>query len=603
MTEEAARRSRASRRRHETDPFGGNGRARILGETDGLVKVICEKRPGRPGRAPARGAHGRPVGDRAARAGLPVGELGSHARRDLASSSNRIRRSRRPSARRFSLSPEGVFTLADITMPQLGETVTEGTIIRWLKQVGDAVAHDEPLFEVSTDKVDSEVPSPAAGVPRRDPRRRGRDRRRRHQARRRRRRRRRRPAVRLRRRPPPPRAPAPAPPAAEPPAPPPPAARRGRAAAPRGRRHRVRQRRRCPRRPAPPTSRRRGRRRRRAPGAEAERQGPRALARRAPADRRERPRPAPRSRAPAWAAGSPATTCSASSTGAPPRGAAGADAAGRRAAVQPPSRQPRRRQPRAGQAPPAAGVVPPPSPGARDEVVPFTTIRRVTAEHMVRSKATSAHTLVAIEADFESDRAGPARRTRTGSATRRASASPTCPSSPGPSSTSLRDYPHLNASVGDDALIVHRDIHLGIAVDLDQRGPHRPGRAQRRRPVAARPRPRRSPISPTRARTRKLSADDIIGRDLHDHEPGPVRHVHDRADHHPAPGGDPLDRRRQAPAGRGHRAGRDRGDRRSTRSACWRSPSTTAPSTAPTRRRSCATSAQVIETRDWAAEL
>src|ERR1700677_4243236 len=49
-------------------------------------------------------------------------------------------------------------------MPQLGETVTEGTITRWMKGVGDAVERDEPLFEVSTDKVDSEVPSPAAGV-------------------------------------------------------------------------------------------------------------------------------------------------------------------------------------------------------------------------------------------------------------------------------------------------------------------------------------------------------------------------------------------------------------------------------------------------------
>src|SRR5271166_5873292 len=48
-------------------------------------------------------------------------------------------------------------------MPQLGETVTEGTIIRWLKKVGDEVNQDEPLFEVSTDKVDSEVPSPASG--------------------------------------------------------------------------------------------------------------------------------------------------------------------------------------------------------------------------------------------------------------------------------------------------------------------------------------------------------------------------------------------------------------------------------------------------------
>ena len=53
--------------------------------------------------------------------------------------------------------------MADITMPQLGETVTEGTITRWAKQVGDRVDLDEVLFEVSTDKVDSEVPSSAAG--------------------------------------------------------------------------------------------------------------------------------------------------------------------------------------------------------------------------------------------------------------------------------------------------------------------------------------------------------------------------------------------------------------------------------------------------------
>ena len=54
--------------------------------------------------------------------------------------------------------------MADITMPQLGETVTEGTILRWLKNPGENVALDEPLFEVSTDKVDTEVPSPFAGV-------------------------------------------------------------------------------------------------------------------------------------------------------------------------------------------------------------------------------------------------------------------------------------------------------------------------------------------------------------------------------------------------------------------------------------------------------
>ena len=54
--------------------------------------------------------------------------------------------------------------MAEITLPQLGETVTEGTITRWFKKVGDAVAADEPLFEVSTDKVDTEVPSPVAGT-------------------------------------------------------------------------------------------------------------------------------------------------------------------------------------------------------------------------------------------------------------------------------------------------------------------------------------------------------------------------------------------------------------------------------------------------------
>ena len=54
--------------------------------------------------------------------------------------------------------------MADITLPQLGETVTEGTITRWFKKVGDVVAADEPLFEVSTDKVDTEVPSPISGT-------------------------------------------------------------------------------------------------------------------------------------------------------------------------------------------------------------------------------------------------------------------------------------------------------------------------------------------------------------------------------------------------------------------------------------------------------
>ena len=54
--------------------------------------------------------------------------------------------------------------MADVTLPSLGESVTEGIITRWMKNVGDVVERDEPLFEISTDKVDSELPSPATGV-------------------------------------------------------------------------------------------------------------------------------------------------------------------------------------------------------------------------------------------------------------------------------------------------------------------------------------------------------------------------------------------------------------------------------------------------------
>src|SRR6478609_1496871 len=52
----------------------------------------------------------------------------------------------------------------DVVMPQMGESIAEGTIVRWIKKVGDTVDRDEPLFEISTDKVDAEIPSPVAGV-------------------------------------------------------------------------------------------------------------------------------------------------------------------------------------------------------------------------------------------------------------------------------------------------------------------------------------------------------------------------------------------------------------------------------------------------------
>ena len=60
--------------------------------------------------------------------------------------------------------PAAAGTGQDVVMPQMGESIFEGTITKWLRQVGDTVQRDEPLFEISTDKVDAEIPSPAAGV-------------------------------------------------------------------------------------------------------------------------------------------------------------------------------------------------------------------------------------------------------------------------------------------------------------------------------------------------------------------------------------------------------------------------------------------------------
>src|ERR687894_2409955 len=100
-------------------------------------------------------------------------------------SSTRTRRRARPWARPTSRSPASRCTCTadlappppptrarrspapmptSVTMPALGESVTEGTVTRWLKQEGEQVEVDEPLLEVSTDKVDTEIPSPAAGV-------------------------------------------------------------------------------------------------------------------------------------------------------------------------------------------------------------------------------------------------------------------------------------------------------------------------------------------------------------------------------------------------------------------------------------------------------
>jgi len=67
-----------------------------------------------------------------------------------------------PAAAQAAAVAEGPAT--DVVMPQMGESIFEGTITKWLKQVGDQVTRDEPLFEISTDKVDAEIPAPVSGV-------------------------------------------------------------------------------------------------------------------------------------------------------------------------------------------------------------------------------------------------------------------------------------------------------------------------------------------------------------------------------------------------------------------------------------------------------
>ncbi|MER5537236.1 biotin/lipoyl-containing protein, partial [Streptomyces mirabilis] len=69
-----------------------------------------------------------------------------------------------PAAAPAAAAPAGGASGTDVVLPALGESVTEGTVTRWLKEVGEEVAEDEPLLEVSTDKVDTEIPSPVAGV-------------------------------------------------------------------------------------------------------------------------------------------------------------------------------------------------------------------------------------------------------------------------------------------------------------------------------------------------------------------------------------------------------------------------------------------------------
>ncbi len=413
-------------------------------------------------------------------------------------------------------------------MPQLGETVTEGTITKWLKQVGDKVAIDEILFEVSTDKVDSEVPSTASGyltqilAQEGDTVAVG-------------------TVIAVLSDSPGAAAPAPAPESVPEPAPAPapesvpePAPAPAPQAAPE---------------PAP------------APVAEpapAPAPAPQAAPEPAPAPVAE-PAPAPAPAAAPRIEGmvlSPVVRRLIDENGIDPTRITGTGAGGRitrndvldyldRLAQGQPAAAPAA-APAPAPAPAAAAAAPvaepvrapsqpapaqvlqpavraeaytPVAAGARDEVIPFSNIRRRTAEHMIRSRATSAHTLVAIEVDFE-----PVERVRNAlkeSFAREEGFSLTyLPFIARATVEALRTFPHLNASVGDDALVVHRDLNLSIAVDLDLDGLIAPvikeadqkrlkGLAREIRDLA------------TRARSKRLSADELAGGTFTITNPGP----------------------------------------------------------------------------------
>ncbi|HUX04748.1 MAG TPA: 2-oxo acid dehydrogenase subunit E2 [Acidimicrobiales bacterium] len=116
-----------------------------------------------------------------------------------------------------------------------------------------------------------------------------------------------------------------------------------------------------------------------------------------------------------------------------------------------------------------AAIATQPSAPEGDEVIAFSKIRRLTAEHMVRSKATSAHTLMVKEVDYE--RIDRLRRAQGAQFKEREGFSLTYLAFNALAALSaLREFPHLNASVGEDALIVHHDLNLGIAVDIEGTG-------------------------------------------------------------------------------------------------------------------------------------
>ena len=380
--------------------------------------------------------------------------------------------------------------MVDVTMPQLGETVTEGTVTRWFKQVGDEVALDEALFEVSTDKVDTEVPSPVAGVlseilanegdlvevgqvlarlgggkaaaP----------------------------APAASEPPPPPAAPdpTPAPPPREPAAPEPPpvpgvapavseiseSVGTGMVLSPVVRRLIAES-------GIDPTT--------------IEGTGLGGRITRSDVEQAIRARGAATADA---AGGAPAAAA-----GGAPADAAHAEAPAPPPEPSPPTESPRPEPSRRPASVPAVVV------RSGDSVVPLNRIRRRTADHMVMSKQTSPHVLTAIEVDYE----GVEKVRRASKQAWKAEEGFSLTYLPFIARAvvdALRDYPHLNASFGEDELIVHAGVNLAIAVDIDFQGLLAPviqrAEGKRLRQIA-----RDIVDLANRARSRKLSPDDLSG--------------------------------------------------------------------------------------------
>ena len=417
--------------------------------------------------------------------------------------------------------------MADITMPQLGETVTEGTIIKWFKKVGDPVAQDETLFEVSTDKVDSEVPSVASGyvaeilVPEGETVDVG---------------------ARLAVVSDQPPAEGEADGAAEPPAPAeaqpqvePPAAGETPAAA-----------------AADPST--EGDESSRPPRAEAE-AGSRPRDSDGGADggrdgdgNREEGRSSGRSgglllspvvrrlvaehdldpsQIPGTGQEGRITRADvlayldkgAAAAKQAPAPAAAPEQTARPAPPPPPGPTPVAAAPPGRAAATPQRTAPTVRAAADAEVVPFSNLRRRTAEHMVRSQATAAHVLIAAEVDFVGvERAR--RAVRDSFKAKEGFSLTYLPFVARAVIDAVAEFPHVNASVGDDELIVHRRVHLGIAVDLNFEGlivPVVHDAGDKRLPAIARA------ISDLarRARSRELTADDISGGTFTITNPGP----------------------------------------------------------------------------------